>query len=252
MTDTENGPDASGSWQPDPTGRYRLRWQRGTGEWTGHVYSSEGELANDPYDTPPAPPSSSSGNETPGAGVSPLTVGIRRPRRSGRRKLLIAIGVIVALFVVLGIVGSLIEPDSDTTAGKSPPSTTTARTEATTTTTTRQAVTTTRQPSVSADLCQAEAEAMAYLMGEVELLVAQLEFEFGVGDQEAAQDTYDTIDWAMDGLPSTASRIINECRDYIPRSAAEDAQEAVNAMSAAWRQTKTACRADLAPLGFDC
>ena len=50
MTDTENGPDASGSWQPDPTGRYRLRWQRGTGEWTGHVYSSEGELANDPYD----------------------------------------------------------------------------------------------------------------------------------------------------------------------------------------------------------
>ena len=27
MTDTENGPDASGSWQPDPTGRYRLRWR---------------------------------------------------------------------------------------------------------------------------------------------------------------------------------------------------------------------------------
>ena len=70
MTDTENGPDASGSWQPDPTGRYRLRWQRGTGEWTGHVYSSEGALPMTPYDTPPAPPSSSSGNETPTRGFT--------------------------------------------------------------------------------------------------------------------------------------------------------------------------------------
>ena len=70
MTDAENGPDASGSWQPDPTGRYRLRWQRSTGEWTDHVYSSDGALGSDPHDTPserlaeqhqpqssPAPPS---------------------------------------------------------------------------------------------------------------------------------------------------------------------------------------------------
>ena len=252
MNDAGQGQTAEGSWQPDPTGRYKLRWRDSADNWTDHVYSSEGEMGNDPYDAPPAPIPPLTASEMPNLGDSPHSAGAQKPPKRRGRKLLIALGIIIGLFVVLGIVGSLIEPDSGTTAEQSPQSTTTARTETTNATTTRQVVTTTRQPSASAELCQAEAEAMAYLMGEVELLVAQLEFEFAVGAQEAAQDTYDTIDWAMDGLPSTASKIINDCRDYIPRSAAEDAQEAVNAMSAAWRQTKTICRADLAPLGFNC
>ena len=142
MSDAEGSQTASGSWQPDPTGRYKLRWQRSTGEWTDHVYSSEGELDNDPYGTPPAPPSSSSGNETPGAGVSPPTVGTRKPRRSGRRKLLIAFGIIVGLFIVLGIIGSLTETDSDTASQEPSQSTTTARTA-----TTAPATTTTSRPA---------------------------------------------------------------------------------------------------------
>ena len=56
MTDAGEGQTPSGSWQPDPTGRYKLRWRKEAGEWTDHVYSSEGEMGNDPYDTPPPPP----------------------------------------------------------------------------------------------------------------------------------------------------------------------------------------------------
>ena len=56
MSDAEGTQTASGSWQPDPTGRYKLRWSDEAGEWTDHVYSSEGEMGNDPYDAPPPPP----------------------------------------------------------------------------------------------------------------------------------------------------------------------------------------------------
>ena len=118
MTDTENGPDASGSWQPDPTGRFRLRWRRDTGEWTNHVYSSEGALGNDPYDTPPVPRPPTPANEKLSDGHQP-TMGAQRPRLSRGKKLLIVLGIIVALFIVSGIVGGLVELDSDTTSGTS-------------------------------------------------------------------------------------------------------------------------------------
>ena len=60
MSDAEGSQTASGSWQPDPTGRYKLRWRDEAGAWTDHVYSSEGEMGNDPYDAPPPPPPSQS------------------------------------------------------------------------------------------------------------------------------------------------------------------------------------------------
>ena len=57
MTDSQGGSHPpNGSWQSDPTGRYKLRWQRSSGEWTDHVYSSEGALGSDSYDTPSPPP----------------------------------------------------------------------------------------------------------------------------------------------------------------------------------------------------
>ena len=59
MNDAEQGQNASGSWQPDPTGRYKLRWCNEAGTLTDHVYSSEGEMGNDPYDALPPPPSQS-------------------------------------------------------------------------------------------------------------------------------------------------------------------------------------------------
>ena len=53
MSDGGGGQTASGSWQPDPTGRSKLRWRNEAGDWTDHVYSADGEMGNDPY--PPAP-----------------------------------------------------------------------------------------------------------------------------------------------------------------------------------------------------
>lgn len=58
MTDSEGGSQtADGSWHPDPTGRYMLRWQRSTGEWTHHVCGDDGTMGSDPHDVPTPPPS---------------------------------------------------------------------------------------------------------------------------------------------------------------------------------------------------
>ena len=56
MSDAGENQNASGAWQPDPTGRYKLRWRDADGSWTDHVYSSDGQMGNDPYDAPPHPP----------------------------------------------------------------------------------------------------------------------------------------------------------------------------------------------------
>ena len=53
MTDDNENQNNSSSWQPYPTGRYKLRWRDETGDWTHHVYSNEGELGSDPYPHPP-------------------------------------------------------------------------------------------------------------------------------------------------------------------------------------------------------
>ena len=56
MTDTDENQSMSGAWQPDPTGQYKLRWCDAADNWTDHVYSSGGQMGNDPYDAPPPPP----------------------------------------------------------------------------------------------------------------------------------------------------------------------------------------------------
>lgn len=60
MNDADENQSTSGSWQPDPTGRYKLRWRNEAGDWTHHVYSEDGELSSDAYDSPsePHPPPS--------------------------------------------------------------------------------------------------------------------------------------------------------------------------------------------------
>ena len=50
VSDGGGGQTASGTWEPDPTSRHKLRWRNEAGEWTDHVYSSEGEMGNDLYD----------------------------------------------------------------------------------------------------------------------------------------------------------------------------------------------------------
>ena len=56
MNNADENQTAEGSWQPDPTGRYKLRWRDSADNWTNHVYSSDGEMGNDPHDVSPPPP----------------------------------------------------------------------------------------------------------------------------------------------------------------------------------------------------
>ena len=56
MNDADENQSASGSWQPDPTGRYKLRWRNEAGDWTDHVYSDDGKMGSDPYDAPTEQP----------------------------------------------------------------------------------------------------------------------------------------------------------------------------------------------------
>ena len=39
---------ADGDWRPDPTGRYKLRWQLRTGEWTQWASTADGKRMSDP------------------------------------------------------------------------------------------------------------------------------------------------------------------------------------------------------------
>ena len=128
MNDAGQGENASGSWQPDPTGRYKLRWRRSSGEWTDHVYGDDGALGNDPYGTPspPIPPPSS---DEPPAMRAP------GPRRKGRRKLVIALVAIGVLCIVLAVIGYLVRSDAETVSEERPQTTTSAPPDATTTTT---------------------------------------------------------------------------------------------------------------------
>ena len=143
MTDSEGGgqtPD--GSWQPDPTGRFKLRWQRSSGEWTDHVYSSEGALGSDPYDTPspPPPPSRAPDRSRRSTAGSQPTGGAQKPRRSLGKRLVIAISIIVGGLIVISVIGNLV--DSGTSAVDTRPTITTSRAATTTppTTTTSRPV----------------------------------------------------------------------------------------------------------------
>ena len=43
---------ADGDWRPDPTGRYKLRWQLRTGEWTQWASTADGKRMSDPVVLP--------------------------------------------------------------------------------------------------------------------------------------------------------------------------------------------------------
>ena len=58
MTGSGQPAPADGDWRPDPTGRYKLRWQRSTGEWTQWVWTADGERTADPVALPEKAPTS--------------------------------------------------------------------------------------------------------------------------------------------------------------------------------------------------
>ena len=95
------------------------------------------------------------------------------------------------------------------------------------------------------------ADAAAYLLGEVIALTNQLELEVLVGDLDAAQATYDVIDWAMADMPAVSGMVADECRALVPGLTAESIS-AMEDMSLGWQEVQRYCLAELAPLGFDC
>lgn len=253
MNDADEGQNTSGSWQPDPTGRHKLRWQLGTGEWTDHVYSNEGELGNDPYDTPPAPMPPPTASETPDLGDSPHSVGAQKPPKRRRKKLLIALGVIIGLFIVLAIIGSFI-PDPETTSTEPSPPGTTARTEETrvATTTTVRRTPTTQSLAPTEEDCAVRSSLMGMMSGEVGGLFEELSLQSAVGDIVGMQETYGTIARAMADLPDMTRETIETCRPHAPQSALDEIESNFAVAEAGWRELQQACRSDLAPLGFDC
>ena len=58
MTDSGHSEPAEGDWQPDPTGRYKMRWQLSTGEWTHWVWTADGKRTTDPVAQPETVPTS--------------------------------------------------------------------------------------------------------------------------------------------------------------------------------------------------
>lgn len=91
MPDGDSTPStSSGAWLPDPTGRFKLRWQRSSGEWTDHVYDHDGNSQTNPYSADPAP---------------------LKPKRK-RRIVRWVVSGLLALTVVSGVLGALTDSDN--------------------------------------------------------------------------------------------------------------------------------------------
>ena len=241
MNDAGQGENASGAWQPDPTGRYRLRWQRDTGEWTDHVYSSEGELGNDPYDAPPAPMPPPPGSGVPDLGDSPHSADAQKPPKRRGRKLLIALGIIIGFFIALGITGILVETGPDATPGSPSRSTDTSGTPAPT------AAPTTPPAGTESD-CRRQIGRATTLttswLGEAETVLTG-DFNSATLAFDVAFLTYDNMQAA--NLDAYACALEAEWYDEAERWA--DAAEAAQNLKAELHYT---CSTELEPRGFVC
>ena len=82
MNDADEHQHASGSWQSDPTGRYKLRWRNETGTWTDHVCGEDGKMGSDLYAPPPEPAQE---QERPSAATTPSPPPQRATMRLRRR-----------------------------------------------------------------------------------------------------------------------------------------------------------------------
>lgn len=249
MPDDDN---PQGSWQSDPTGRFKLRWQRASGKWTHHVHDHDGNPQTDPYTPEPEKP---------------------RKKRKILRRVFIALGVAMALIVVLAVIGALVEQDADPAA--TPPSTTTqpaagavqesvasATTQAVersttttarrTTTTTTARRTTTTAPAVTDEECGARATAFAILLPEVIDWFDTLALQASIGDLFGMQETYDLLKWAMADLPDLSRELLDDCGHHLTESDRREARDGLRQAESGWREIQAVCRSDLAALGFDC
>ena len=248
MPDDDN---PQGSWQPDPTGRFKLRWQRSSGEWSQHVHDHDGNPQTDPYTPKPEKP---------------------RKRRKIWRRMLIAWGVAMTLIVVLAVIGALIEPDPDPGAAAPPTTTwpvagaaqesaapaTTRPVERATTTTARRTTTTTvwrtttTAPAVTDAECGTRATAFAIALLAVSDWFDTLALQASIGDLFGMQETYDLLKWAMADLPDLSRELLDDCGHHLTESERREARSGLRQTESGWRDIQAVCRSDLAALGFDC
>ncbi len=99
--------------------------------------------------------------------------------------------------------------------------------------------------------CGAEAERLGMIVGTAETATAMLETALLRGDTESAQAQYDTVRWAMTGLDDDASQWASSCRHHLG-SSVQQTRDLVRRLDMQWRELRSACRSDLAQLGFDC
>ena len=327
MNDADENQSASASWQPDPTGRYKLRWRNEAGDWTHHVYSEDGKMGSDPYDAPTEQPPPQGLRtppiEPPGAEQSErLEASDAGPRvvvcsRCGHTDFVVKrdrvlwhvcfwLGLWLALpflrkrpycarcglrgewlpltdgeqpkppiyrrwwafvlygFVILVVIANLVDVDEGEESAESAPSAeqepsesdpaTAAPTTAapTTAATTTVRTTTTALQTWTAEECANYSSALDFLTNEVVGLFDQLALEAAISDLAGMQETYNTIAWAIDGIPEATRTMIEICRAHVPQSAIDFVELALEEATAGWRELQRTCRSDLAPLGFEC
>ena len=339
MNDAGETQSASGSWQQDPTGRYKLRWRNESGDWTNHVYSKDGKMGSDPYNaptehppqelpTPPTEPPSAGQSEPPEASdTAQRTVVcgkcgdtdfvVKRDRvlwhvcfwlllwyvlpflrkrpycaRCGRRGEWLPHtegqkpkppiyrrwwAFVLYGFVILVVIANLVDVDEDEEPPESAPSAeqtssesetdvaqapttiapttaapTTRATTATTAATTTVRTTTTSLQMWTVDDCANYSSALEFLTNEVAGLFAQLALEATLADLIGMQETYNTLEWAMDGLPEATYTMIEICRAHVPQSAIDLVELALEEATSDWRELQRTCRSELADFGFEC
>ena len=187
-----------------------------------------GEPAPSPPAREPVPPPISEGSPPPLPPPPP-------PHTPQRRRIPRSVKIIVLLLVVLLIVGIVLGAvlgESDDSTANPPPATSRSAPPPTPAPTPEPAPAPAPPPSRPAPAppppsrsaaatpedCAAMADAAAYLLGEVIALTNQLELEVLVGDLDAAQATYDVIDWAMADMPAVSGMVADECRALVPVS----------------------------------
>lgn len=132
------------------------------------------------------------------------------------------------------------------------PTTAAPTTQATPTTTTTVRTTTTTLQTWTAEECANYSSALDFLTNEVAGLFALLALEASIADLTGMQETYDTLEWAMDGMPEATQTMIEICRAHVPQSAIDLVELALEEALSEWRTLQQTCRSELAPFGFEC
>ena len=162
------------------------------------------------------------------------------------------IGGLIGAFLVLGIIGAILEATGVIEEEEAAPTPTTTTT---TTTTVLPATTTTLPPTTTTEAPMTEEECGLWALTEAEWTERASEAVrasgawLAVGDLAMAESEY----WHAKGLYETIyfDAWLAECGHWDPEEAA-DAAASYAEMMATWEEVQSICRVELEPLGFAC